>query len=274
MLLALAACTTKKGDELSSDPVERAQQEGTFKVGLERVSTDKCLNVEKYFATIRTFPTETKVRKMTTDFRMRAGYNLPRNFYLRLAAGNFQILDTEISQVPDFAEMKQTDCDSVVMATEGHSETYKVVSAKKDSITFKNEWGGDTTVTWTSPTSIQFDVTSVVGDYLCDANSQGKLTVTQQINWGDSSILTESLSENTISSSFLSLVSQATGYSMNSLYTAPATTEMPPADGAADPSQPHAMADNSSPNVDRRLVVSRLKELQALPVRSELTQCY
>jgi len=94
--------------------------------------------------------------------------------------------------------------------------------------------------------SLSFESISVVGDYLCDVNSRGKLRTNQEITWGQPDIFVEALEEEEIDADFLRLVTDATDYS-KSLY---------------------------GDTLPKRLLVSHLKELQSRQVRSELLQCY
>jgi hypothetical protein len=161
-----------------------------------------------------------------------------------LAAGNFQMKDATLADMSEFMEFKQEDCNKVTMISPGHNDAYTIIRAKPDSITLQNDWGDLLTVTWRDLSKVQIEETSNVGDYLCDPNSRARLLTVMEISWGDASIFTPTLSGDLIDSGFLSQVIEATGYGA-SVYS-----------------------------TDKLLVVDRLKELQAAPVRTELLQCY
>lgn len=283
LVLMLSACGARKDEgsaapsPSAADPITDAVQRGSLNLPLEGVSSDQCLNLEKYFASIRGFPPETKVRKMTTNFRMLSDSGLPRNFYLRLVAGNFQILDADLSATPDFPELKQEGCETLTFTRGDQVLSYKIVSPKKDSLTYLDDWGGQTTVTWLSPLRIQMDRVSVASDNLCDGGDRGKFLVTQEITWGDSSIFTEAMDEKAIDQKFLSAVSTAKGTSLNLLYSSPVMTEPPVESEMGDGDGSHgerALTEWQPVDADRKLLVSRLKELQAMPIRQDLIQCY
>jgi hypothetical protein len=255
--LVLTACENKTS---SSGPTEAVPSEDLnvpteVAIRLEEISSEQCLNVGRYFEKIRTFPPAISARKLTKDLRFRVtGASLPRNAYLRAVAGNFRFNDTEMSQLPDFPQFTQEGCSQIKFNPEGYNLIYKIISAKKDSITFENEWDGQTTVTWKSPSSLELTTTSMVYDNLCNSASRGQLTVVEKISWGDAGIFRSGLSIEEIDLEFLSIVSQAKGVSVNSLYQISSNLE--------------------SVDGERVLSVERLKELQSKPTRVELDQCY
>jgi hypothetical protein len=216
----------------------------SLKIDLPEI-TGTCLNLEKYFQRLRTLPTSVSARKLTKDMSFRAtGNNIPRNFLLRLAAGNFQMADVTLAEIPDFVEVKQEACAKATMKIEGRDEVYKIIRAKPDSLTLENEWSNQITITWKAVNRLQFESISTVGDFLCDPNSRGRLQTVTEITWGNPDIFTESIPEGTVDRDYLRLVVEATAY--------PATIY-------------------SETNA---LVANRLKELHSWPVRADLLQCY
>jgi hypothetical protein len=292
----LNACGSK-GDNMSPEEQE-AESLKEMSVNLADVSSDKCLNLQKYFNAIKALPEETRVRKVTSDFNAKNSGNLPRNFYLRLAAGNFQIIDGNLVELPDITTVEQVGCEKVIFRAEGHQEAYKIVKATKDSLALENDWSGLTVYKWTSPLTMEITNTTVVADYLCNGDNRARVSVTHDISWGTDSIFTETLPEKAIEPAYLSLVSDATGFAFNSLYltaTPPVFTPkpipnppplpeedhndddvVPPFDGDIGPIHPGAPVDGSFQTVapEQKLVVTRLKELQASSVRPDLLMCY
>jgi hypothetical protein len=228
------------GNGDGSTPVPPAN----MKIDLPEV-TGTCLNLEKYFQRLRSLPTTVSARKLTKDMSFKAtGNNIPRNFLLRLAAGNFQMNDATLAEVTEFVEVKQEACTKVIMRIEGRDEPYKITRAKPDSLTLENEWANQITVTWKAVNKLQFESISTVGDFLCDPNSRGRLQTIMEITWGNPDIFTEAIPEGTVDRDYLKLVVEATAY--------PATIY-------------------SETNA---LVANRLKELHSWPVRADLLQCY
>lgn len=245
LIFVFAAC----GSSNSNAPGENAAAGGDIspadlQIELSEVS-GTCLNLEKYFQMVRSLPATVSARKLTKDIGIRiTGNNLPRNFRMRLAAGNFQMLDATMADIPDFIDVKQEACSKVFLNTDGHREVYNIARAKPDSLTLENEWSGQWTITWKAVNKVQMDVISNVGDLLCDPNSKARLQTVTEITWGNSDIFTQTISADTISADYLEMVVEATGYPA-SLYSE-----------------------------NKTLVVDRLKELQAWPVRAGFLQCY
>ncbi|MEZ0390682.1 MAG: hypothetical protein ACAH59_00605 [Pseudobdellovibrionaceae bacterium] len=293
----LNACSSS-GDE-AREAAEKEEQEKTqaMQIELSEVSDSRCLNIEKYFQLLRDLPAETRARKMTKDLNVRTiGASLPRNFFLRLAAGNFQIRDGNLTEFPELLKVTQAECTSVTFNEEGHQEIYKIKEANADSLLLENNWDGQIFIRWTSPVSMEFRTTSVVGDYLCSGSSKAKVTVSETINWGRDDIFTTTIGDSEIDPSYLSLVSEATGFAFVSLYS----NQVPPAFSpkpipTPQPEQPEEEGEDDSitpdpedvgPGMfvnddiqptapgDRQLVVSKLKELQASPIRPDLMMCY
>ncbi len=207
--------------------------------------TGTCLNLEKYFQRIRGLPTTVSARKITKDMEFRVtGNNIPRNFLLRLAAGNFQMADATLADIPEIVEVKQEECTKVTLRIEGRDEIYKITRAKPDSLTLENDWSNQITVTWKAVNRLQWETISTVGDFLCDPNSRGRLQTISEITWGNPDIFTDSLPADTIDRNYLKLVIEATSYPA-SIYSE-----------------------------TNDLVVNRLKELRSWPVRADLLQCY
>ncbi|MGZ5279119.1 MAG: hypothetical protein ACXWC9_04210 [Pseudobdellovibrionaceae bacterium] len=256
LFLGLAACNPSSSDESPTASAVDSPTDGgnnspapapapeNLRIDLPEV-TGACLNLEKYFGRLRSMPQTVPARKITTDMSFRAtGNNIPRNFLLRLAAGNFQVKDATLADMPEFVEIKQEDCNKVTMKNEGGDSVFKILRAKPDSLTLENEWSGQTTVTWKAVDKMQFEMISNVGDFLCDPNSRGKLQTISEITWGKPEIFTETLAEDAIDLGYLKQVIEATGY---------------PASIYSETNQ---------------LSVNRLKELHAWPVRTDLLQCY
>lgn len=246
---------TSSSDPTEAGPSGDSNVPAEVAIGLQSVSNDECLNVARYFELIRSLPGTTSARKYSKDLILKTtGASLPRNAYLRAVAGNFRFLDTGISQIPDFPQLTQEGCGQIKFNPEGYDLVYKITSAKKDSVTYQNEWDGQTTVTWKTPNSLELTTTSVVYDNLCNSDSRAKLTVVEKISWGHAGIFRSGVETSEISSDFLSLVSEAKGVPVSGLYSASLNSE----------------------NVDggKLLSVEKLKELQLKPTRSELDQCY
>jgi hypothetical protein len=250
LIFVLAACSSSSGGSGGSSGTigdggnSPNSAPPSMRIGLPEVS-GACLNLEKYYQRIRALPGTVSARKVTKSMGIQVtGNSLPRNFRLRLAAGNFQMKDATLADMSEFTEFKQEDCNKVTLTSAGHSDVYSIIRAKPDSITIQNDWGDLLTVTWKDLSKVQIEETSNVGDYLCDPNSRARLFTVMEISWGEASIFTPTLSGDLIDSNFLSQVIEATGYSA-SVYSE-----------------------------DKLLLVDRLKEMQALPVRTDLLQCY
>lgn len=257
LFFVLAACSsnnsssddgaTGSGSGSGSDngsPGQPAPVPPSMKIDLPEVG-GACLNLEKYFGRIRSLPQTVSARKITTDMSFRAtGNNIPRNFLLRLAAGNFQMLDGTLADMPEFVEVQQPDCNKLTMKIDGGDNVYKIIRAKQDSLTLENEWSGQMTVTWKAANKMQIEMISSIGDYLCDPNSRGRLQTITEVTWGNADIFTTALEEKAIDPVYLRQVIDATGFP-TSVY-----------------------AENN------QLSVNRLKELKAWPVRADLLQCY
>jgi len=256
LFLGLAACSSSSSDDAteasaaqvpgndgSNGPAPTPAPEN-LRIDLPEV-TGTCLNLEKYFGRLRSLSQTVSARKITTDMSFRAtGNNIPRNFLLRLAAGNFQIKDATLADMPEIVETKQEDCSKVTMKTEGGDSVFKILRAKPDSLTLESEWSGQLTVTWKAVDKMQIEMISYVGDFLCDPNSRGRLQTIAEITWGKPEIFTDAVGADAIDSSYLKQVIEATGYPA-SVYTE-----------------------------TNQLSVNRLKELHAWPVRTDLLQCY
>ena len=259
LFFVLAACTSSSNHDNPSDspangsgsgsgsdagPTQTPVPPPSMKIDLPDIGGD-CMNLEKYFGRLRSLPTTVSARKITTDMSFRAtGNNIPRNFLLRLAAGNFQVQDATLAEIPEIVEARQEACTKVVMKTAGGDETYTIVRAKPDSLTLEDEWKNHMTVTWKASNKMQLEMVSNVGDFLCDPNSRGRLQTVSEITWGNPDIFTQALEDNAIDPAYLKQVIDATGYP-TSVY-----------------------AENN------QLSVNRLKELHSWPVRTELLQCY
>lgn len=295
-LMGLASACSSSGDEAAA--LAAAEKAESREVLLAEVSTEECLNVESYFNVLRAQSEDTRARKMTNDFKVKTiKASLPRNFYLSLAAGNFQIIDSGIHEVPEITFVKQDGCNTVTFMAPGHDEVYKITRAKPDTLTFENDWGGETTIQWKDPYTMRYTTSSVVTQDLCSSGSKARVTVEQTITWGDDSVHTSTIGEKAIDPAYLALVSEATGFMFNSLYsnmTPPAFTPMPlppnpevppevvepePVDDIVDPFPGdigpgrRIVLQPTAPS-DRQLVISRLKELQSTPIRPDLLQCY
>lgn len=293
------ACSSKNDDAEAEQRAAEVLQ--SRQIELSEVTNGDCLDLQKYFETLRGLPADTRARKMTTGFQVRTLKSaLPRNFYLSLAAGNFQIEDGNLADLPELMILKQNGCENVVFSAEGHDEVYTVKEAKADSLTLENEWDGGFTVRWKSPLSLEMSTVSIVSQDLCHSGSKAKVTVDQEISWGDDSIFAATLGEKDIDPNYLSVVSEAKGFTFNSLYSNltppvfspepipswPGQPEPDPIDEVDPlPEDPEDMGPGGNSNLseevqpvapseDRRLVVSRLKELQLGSIRPELTQCY
>jgi hypothetical protein len=264
LFFVLAACTSSNHDNSSdgsangsgsgsgsgsgqgsdAGPTQTPPPPPSMKIDLPDIGGD-CMNLEKYFGRLRSLPTTVSARKLTTDMSFRAtGNNIPRNFLLRLAAGNFQIQDATLAEIPEIVETRQEACTKVVMKTDGGDSTYNIIRAKPDSLTLENEWKTQMTVTWKGSNKMQIEMVSNVGDFLCDPNSRGRLQTVSEITWGNPDIFTQALADDAVDPAYLKQVIDATGYP-TSVY-----------------------AENN------QLSVNRLKELHSWPVRTELLQCY
>lgn len=294
----LAACSSPGDQEAEQKAMEIAQSRS---VELSEVSNGQCLDLQKYFDLLQGMPGDTRVRKVTTDFVVKNIKNqLTRNFYLSLVAGSFLIEDGNIHELPDLMRVQQTGCESIMYAAEGHSEVYKVTEAKPDSITFENEWGGSTQVTWKSPTSLEMQTVSIVNEDLC-RSAKARTIADHTISWGDDGIFAATLGEKEIDPSYLALVTEAKGFALNSLYSnltppvfsprplpefpiqpeEPIQPEQPVTEGPTNPEIPgdgigffESEIQPVAPGDDRRLVISRLKDLQSATIRPDLTQCF
>jgi len=290
VILGIAsACSTNDDQEAEQRAAEMMQSR---QIELAEVSNGECLDLQKYFDALRGMPDGTRSRKITTDFKVKNLKSaLPRNFYLSLAAGAFMVEDGDLAQLPDLMVVKQVGCETVVFSAEGHSDVYKIKEAEKDSITFENEWDGGMKIRWKGPLSMEMSTMSVVTQDLCNSSSKVRKTIVQQISWGDDSVHAATLGEKEIEPSFLSLVSEVKGFAFNSLYsdmTPPAFSPVPippgPEQPVTDPESPDDIGPGFfdldeevqpvAPSDERKLVISRLKELQASPLRPGLDQCF
>ncbi len=246
LVLALAACNSSGGSGGSAGALgdQAPLPPASLKIDLADVS-GACLNLETYFQRIRSLPSNVAVRKFTTDMSFKAtGNSIPRNFLLRLAAGNFEMSDVTLGEVPDFVDVRQTACEKVTMRIEGRDEVYKIARASKDSLTLLNDWSLQKTFTWKGSNHLQIETISTIGDYLCDPRSKGRLQTISDVSWGNADIFTAALPAGSIDSSYVKMVIEATNY-------------------------PNTVTTESN-----QLVVDRLKELRAWPVRVDLYQCY
>jgi hypothetical protein len=293
--LVATACSSSNDDDGEREASIQAEQtRQAMNIELASVSADGCLNLEKYFGTLRTLNSDARARKIATKLQIRNS-GMSRNSYLRTAFGNLKFLDTTVPEIPDFVPMTQDKCKTITLANEGHSDTYKVIKAKEDSITYETSWDSIKTVKWTSPTSMEITKTSRAAD-ACTDKGKADVTVTESITWGDDSIFTTTLEEKAIDPNFLSIISEASGFQLNTLYSDLSSpvlstdpTLNPPEDpvivipSPETPTEPPVInpgEDGSTPRVepvtvsDRRLLVSKVKEMISRGPRPELIQCF
>ena len=230
---------------MRSDDDASPGQVVSVNIDLAELNSQGCLNIEKYFQRIRSLPTDTSVRRVTTDFDFLSGNGLPRKFYDRITAGNFEISDATLSDLVDIPVVAQTDCEQVLFPFDGHAQAYEVASSGPNFIVFEDQWGGRSRITWLDPNSLQIEVVSLVNDNLCNSGSQGKIRSLRKISWGLAERASPTLPGNSISPQFLEKVSSAKGYASEDLY-----------------------------NEAGDLLADKLKELKLKSLNNELFQCY
>jgi hypothetical protein len=279
-LFLTAACTSGSDSPGDNPSATQFIPHHDSPIELSEVSSDECLNLQTYYKTLLSLSPNTPTRKITTEFQTTPIENhtgISRNFLLRSAAGNFEVEDTPISEVSEFVPLEQTKCETVVFKGEGHEDSYTIKKFTKDSLTLENDWNGQLLVQWISPTSLKIVHSYFIGNYLCDERSMVQAHSSSMISWGGEDVSSSTLPENAINPEFLSLVTEATGFSLESLYTTiHIPVEIPPApeQPTVPPEVPGDFPGGSPVAAERKLLVEKLKEMRMQPVRAELLTCF
>lgn len=248
-------------------------------IALAEVSSDQCLNLEKYYQALLSLSPDIKARKITTSFQTSQAENhtdISHNFLLRLAAGSFEIQDSLVSQVPEFIKVEQAGCEKVTFKAEGHQDVYSIKAATKDSLTLENEFNGQMIIKWESPNNISFQHKYYVGNFLCDEKSLVLALLNSNVNWGGEEVATATVPTGIVNPDFLALVAEATGFPMETLFTTPPAAPVAPSSDSSGVRSGIEWASSENPRLvsnERVLSVDKLKELRAHPMKPELGAC-
>ena len=238
-------------------------------IALNEIKNAKCLNLEKYLNLLNSGIGNPIARRISTSFEV-VPYkqnHITKNFELRLALGNFIFEEAPISEFMELKSISQVDCEKVTQPNESGPQEYKIIRSGNDSITISNQWNSELTYQWASPNHLIVTSSFVNGDYLCDENSKGRVSVTKDIFWAAELGKDDRLPEDLIKDSYLDLLSEATGYSKSNLFLGPDNTPERPTLPTALPTE-IATADLSS-----RIYIHRLKEMSSMPIKTEALVC-
>ncbi len=227
-------------------------------IALSEIKNEKCLNLEKYLNILNSGMGNPSARRISTGFDVTPfkQNSISKNFELRLALGNFSFEDAPIAEFKELNSVSQVDCEKVIQTNESGPQEYKIINSTNDSMTIKNSWDDDITYQWVSQNHLVVTSRFVNGDFLCNENSKGRVSVKKEIFWGDELEQAETISASLIKESYLDLLSTATGYSKNNLFLDPN-------------SQPEILPGETS----GRIYISRLKEMSAQPIKAEALMC-
>ncbi len=227
-------------------------------IGLNEIKIANCLNLEKYLNLLNSGIGNPTARRVSTNFEIIPfkENHISQNFQLRLGLGNFLFDEAPISEFKELNSVSQVDCEKVIQTNESGPQEFKIIKSENDSITISNVWNEELTYQWASPNHLIVTSKFVNGDYLCDENSKGRVTVTKEFFWATELEKTDSISQGLIKDTYLDLLSNATGYSKSNLFIDPNT----------QPELPESTPSN-------RIYTSRLKEMLAQPIKPEAMLC-
>ncbi len=223
-------------------------------IDLAEISNTKCLDLEKYLNLLNTSLGEQPIRQLTTDFNLKPvkQNHISRNFELRLAFGKFVFNDSAISQIMELAPVAQVGCDKIIQPAGNSAQESKIIRAGKDFITMRSQWNQDSTYQWVSPNHLKVISSFVNGDYLCSEDSSAQVTTTKDYFWNAELNADETIPVSTIKDSYLDLLSEATGYPKQNLFSkSDSLVELPMT----------------------KIYSQRLNEMSAQPIRPELLLC-
>jgi hypothetical protein len=253
LLVGLMACQPSSDSSVSSplapttlpaDPVLPLKSE----VALAEVSTEACLNLEKYILAIQSLNPSPFIRQVTTDVNFSSPFALPKNFTLRLAYGNFGVEETTFASISYLKPVEQTNCETVIIKnTSNQPEVYKITQSSPTLLKFENESGEIYTYEWINPQELKVRVTHDTGDFLCNERSTINVQVARTLSWNPDFIQAANLPENYINSNLLAMVVDATAFPAETLVL--------------------------NPETDRRLAVPALKEMSQQILREDLLNC-
>lgn len=227
-------------------------------IGLSEITNAKCLNLEKYLNLLNSGIGNPTAQRVSTNFEIVPfkENHISQNFQLRLGLGNFHFDEAPISEFKELNSVSQVDCEKVIQTNESGPQEFKIIQSGNDSITISNAWNEELTYKWASPNHLIVTSKFVNGDYLCDENSKGRVSVTKEFFWATELEKSDTIPLGLIKDSYLDLLSNATGYSKSNLFLEPnSTTEIP----EVAPSN--------------RIYISRLKELSTQPIKAEALLC-
>lgn len=165
------------------------------------VSSDKCLNLEKFMGQIEnpqfSFPAAT----MITDFKPISGMSSSKNQFFSFST--FYYKQSKANQLALFNEVKQPDCSSIqILSTSRELLTYQITESSDLHITFQlqNKWSEtmhkkqkealynriqpyEYTVIYASKNNLKIIEKYTTVDPLCESKKLLKLEITKYISW-------------------------------------------------------------------------------------------
>lgn len=275
-LFLTTACSHSGGDSERPN-LAQATPYRDRAVPLSEISSDQCLNLQTYYQALLSLAPDVQARKITTEFSTTAIQNHPKftpHFLARVAAGNFAVEDRAVASLPELGPMQQTGCETVVFQGAGHQNVYKITEFTKDSLTLKNEWNGEKTIKWISPTSLSIVQTDMIASDLCSDDAMMQIHVTTSYNWASNALASVTLPGNAIKSEFLKQVSDAKAFSLESLFTTAPPAVPSPAPAPEEPANPPDVGGTGVPaSGEKLLLVDKLKELTNQQGRPDLGIC-
>lgn len=221
----LPACAPSVSDSSEPATTQEAPTEPVlteYQINLSDVRDEKCLNLEKYFSRIHLFSKSLQTQRISSHLLTPQNSEMRPNFLLLVAYGSFVFERTTIDRIKEVPVVKQSGCENVDFYDPSGMaiiSSFKVQSMAENSLQISNE-EESYLYTWISPTSFEVKTKYRVFDYLCNDKFSAEFELTKAISWNPP----EFSQQLNVDQSYLTLVTQAAGVSLESLYHVTATS--------------------------------------------------
>jgi hypothetical protein len=216
------------------------------------VSSAGCLDAASYLQKIPPLAQLQMVQKISTNFVFPA-QSVRSNFEKQMAYGSFSYQLLSPGEAMDFSGFAQSGCDTFTVASPGGAQQeFKLSHAARDSIQIdkdENQW---TRIRWISPTMMEITERYFVYDLPCGSDKGVIAEFDRILAWSESDIpalIELHDSPILINEKYLSLVAEATGFPIESLY----------------------LKDEAGQRI--KIYGDKLKEMAAMPLQEKFLLC-
>lgn len=220
--LGIGACgnpTGSGGNKGGNGPADElgGEEHVDYAVRDSDVLEGECLSVQKLVEKLRSFPADTRMRRVTTDFTIHSG-NTRRNFELLLTFGTYRFEESKLSRFTvEFDNVVQTGCEKVTFRLPGGVEdVFNIKEFSANSLEIENtEDRRSYTFRLTGEQSLEVRTGYTAVDYQCSREAEANVSYVEVIRWGGEDV--GQIPAETIDTDYLRTITQATNEDVESL---------------------------------------------------------